>query len=162
MRFNSQSLISSRRFAGLTFALLAAVGIAVQLSAQGATATSKLAVRVIGAKNSRGQIAFALFNGEAGFPQDKSKAVRTVRVPIDPKTLSAQTTLNDLAPGIYAVSVFHDENMNGQLDKNMFGISKEGYGASNNPKKSMGPPKFADAKFQLDQREQTIEIRLIY
>jgi hypothetical protein len=59
------------------------------------------------------------------------------------------------------VAVFHDENMNGQLDKNMFGIPKEGYGFSNNPKKSIGPPKFADAKFQLDQPEKVFEIKLL-
>jgi uncharacterized protein (DUF2141 family) len=50
--------------------------------------------------------------------------------------------------------------MNGRLDKNVFGIPKEGYGASNNPKKSMGPPKFADAKFQLDRPENVLEIKL--
>jgi uncharacterized protein (DUF2141 family) len=103
-----------------------------------------------------------LFNGAAGFPADKAKAFRTVQARIDTQTLSAQVTLDDLPRGVYAVSVFHDENMNGQLDKNVFGIPKEGYGASNNPKKSMGPPTFADAKFQLDQTAEVLEIKLLY
>jgi uncharacterized protein (DUF2141 family) len=56
----------------------------------------------------------------------------------------------------------HDENMNGKLDKNFVGAPKEGYGASNNPKKRMGPPKFDEAKFSLNKPEQTIEIKLMY
>jgi uncharacterized protein (DUF2141 family) len=126
-----------------------------------AAAPSKLTIRIVGAKNGKGQIAIALFNGNAGFPGDKSKALRTLQTRIDSQTLSAQVTLDDLPHGVYAVSVFHDENMNGQLDKNVFGIPKEDYGASNNPNKSMGPPKFADAKFDLDQPEQMLEIKLL-
>ena len=38
----------------------------------------------------------------------------------------------DLPAGVYAVSVFHDENMNQKLDKNFVGVPKEEYGASNN------------------------------
>ncbi|QEE30099.1 DUF2141 domain-containing protein [Terriglobus albidus] len=138
-----------------------ASGIASGLVSQDGV-TSKLTVQVAGARNSKGQIAIALFHDGAGFPADKSKAFRTLQVKIDPQTLSAQVMLNDLPPGVYAVSVFHDENLNGQLDKNVFGIPKEGYGASNNPKRSMGPPKFAEAKFQLDQPEKVIEISLLY
>jgi len=49
--------------------------------------------------------------------------------------LSAQVAFTDLHDGVYAVSVFHDENENQKLDKDFVGIPKEGYGASNNPKK---------------------------
>lgn len=63
---------------------------------------------------------------------------------------------------MYAVSVFHDANMNERLDKNFMGVPKEGYGASNNPKKKMGPPNFDEAKFQLSGTEQSVEIKLMY
>lgn len=117
--------------------ILAVLGVTPRLIAQDAD-TATLTIRVVGAKNSKGQIAIALFNGETGFPANRSNTVRTLQVKIDPQTLSGQVTLNNLPRGVYAVSVFHDENMNGRLDKNVFGIPKEGYGASNNPKKSMG------------------------
>jgi uncharacterized protein (DUF2141 family) len=42
------------------------------------------------------------------------------------------------------------------------GIPKEGYGASNNPKKKMGPPSFEETKFQLNGTDQSLEIKLIY
>ncbi len=68
----------------------------------------------------------------------------------------------DLPAGVYAVSVFHDENMTQKLDKNFVGVPKEGYGASNNPKKKMGPPNFGETKFQLRGTEQFLEIKLMY
>ena len=59
--------------------------------------------------------------------------------------------------------VFHDENMNQKLDKDFVGIPKEGYGASNNPKKKIGPPSFEDASFRLSGvAQQSVEIKLIY
>jgi uncharacterized protein (DUF2141 family) len=153
--------VSSLFISALAFTVLTVLGVTPRLFAQDA-GNAILTIRVVGAKSDKGQIAVALFSGEAGFPGDKTKAVRTLQAVIDPQTLRAQVTLNNLPRGVYAVSVFHDENMNGRLDKNVFGIPKEGYGASNNPKKSMAPPRFADAKFQLEQPEKVLEIKLVY
>ena len=141
----------------LVFLLL---GASMRLMGQSGTAT--LTVRVTGVRNNKGRVALALFQGEAGFPGDSSKAVHTQQAEIDNKTGSAQFVLQGIPYGVYAVSVFHDENMNGKLDKNFVGAPKEGYGASNNPRKRMGPPPFGEANFSLNQPEQSIEIKLIY
>ena len=53
--------------------------------------------------------------------------------------------LRDLPPGQYAVNAFHDENGNGELDTNLFGIPSEGYGFANDPDSTFGPPKFEAA-----------------
>jgi uncharacterized protein (DUF2141 family) len=123
---------------------------------------SSLTIRVTGARNNKGRIMLALFQSEAGFPGDSSKAVRLQQSEIDTQTRSAQFVFQGIPYGAYAVSVFHDENMNGKLDKNFVGAPKEGYGASNNPRKRMGPPPFDEAKFSVSQPEQSIEIKLIY
>jgi uncharacterized protein (DUF2141 family) len=136
------------------------LGAPTRLMPQSGAAT--LSVQVTGARNAKGRIALALFQSDAGFPGDSSKAVRTKQVEIDAQTLSARFVLQGIPYGIYAVSVFHDENMNGKLDKNFVGAPKEGYGASNNPRKRMGPPPFSEAKFSLNQSEQSVEIKLIY
>jgi uncharacterized protein (DUF2141 family) len=122
----------------------------------------RLTIRIVGAKDSKGQVAIALFHDEDGFPGDKTKALQTLQTPLEPKSAQAQVSLADLPYGTYAIAIFHDENMNGRLDKNMFGVPKEGYGFSNISKRSFGPPKFEDAKFELDQPEQTVEIKLFY
>ena len=126
------------------------------------TGTAPLTVRVTGAHNAKGKIRVALFHDGKGFPNDASQAVRTQAADIDQQTLSAQVRFVDLPTDVYAVSAFHDENMNQKLDKNFMGVPKEGYGASNNPKKKMGPPNFDEAKFQLSGTEQSVEIKLMY
>jgi uncharacterized protein (DUF2141 family) len=124
--------------------------------------TGTLTVRVTGARNTKGKIGVALFQDAQGFPDDTSKAVRQQSVEIDSNTRSAQVTFKDVPQGTFAVSVLHDENGNGKMDKNFVGIPKEGYGASNNPKKKKRAPTFDEAKFSLNTSEQTIEITLIY
>jgi uncharacterized protein (DUF2141 family) len=124
--------------------------------------TGTLTVRVTGARNTKGKIGVTLFQDAQGFPDDTSKAVRQQGVEIDPNTKSAQVTFKDVPQGIFAVSVLHDENGNGKMDKNFVGMPKEGYGASNNPKKKKRAPTFDEAKFSLNTSEQAIEITLIY
>jgi uncharacterized protein (DUF2141 family) len=142
------------------------LGIAAsKLSAQqppDARGTGELTVHVTGARNSKGTIRAALFRSAKGFPGDATQAVRTQAAEIDPTTLSAQVVFAELPEGVYAVSVFHDENMNQKLDKNLMGIPKEGYGASNNPKKRMGPPNFEESKFSLSGSGASLEIKLMY
>jgi uncharacterized protein (DUF2141 family) len=145
--------------AGLFLAL--APRVSPLLEAQ-STGTATLIVHVTGTRNAKGRIRAALYNGADGFPNDASKAVQKQSADIDPQTSSAQIVFTNVPDGVYAVSVFHDENMNQKLDKNFVGVPKEGYGASNNPKKKMGPPNFAETKFQVSGTQQSLEIKLMY
>jgi uncharacterized protein (DUF2141 family) len=124
--------------------------------------TGTLTVRVTGARNTKGKIGVTLFQNAQGFPEDTSKAIRQESVEIDPKTMSAQVMFKDLPQGTFAISVLHDENGNGKMDKNFVGMPKEGYGASNNPSKKRRAPTFDEAKFSLNTSEQAIEITLLY
>ena len=66
----------------------------------------------------------------------------------------------DIPYGEYAISVYHDENDNKNLDTGLFGIPKEALGTSNNVKIRFGPPKYQDASFILDQSDLNLTIRL--
>jgi uncharacterized protein (DUF2141 family) len=60
------------------------------------------------------------------------------------------------------VGVFHDENGNGKLDKNLVGLPKEGVGFSNTPGGRRLPPKFADARFAHDGAITTVAVQVGY
>jgi uncharacterized protein (DUF2141 family) len=64
----------------------------------------------------------------------------------------------ELAPGDYAVKLYHDENRNGELDSNMLGIPSEGYGFSRYTQE-LGEPGFEDARFTV-KGDTRIEITL--
>lgn len=55
----------------------------------------------------------------------------------------------DVPDGVYAISTFHDENNDGKLETNFFGIPSEDTGASNDAPARFGPPKWKDAKFEV-------------
>lgn len=73
----------------------------------------------------------------------------------------AEAVIPGLQPGRYAVAVIHDENGNGKLDTNAFGMPTEGFGFSNNPRITFGPPSFATSSLLVGQAEGT-GIRMKY
>jgi uncharacterized protein (DUF2141 family) len=116
-------------------------------------ASATLDVTVQGIKSAKGVIRLAICPPGAGFPDCKTKEVRSASLPIVGGT--ARIVLSGLAPGSYAVSVFHDANANGKLDT-FAGIPKEGYGFSRNPPFRPRAPKFAEAQIDLTASATTV------
>lgn len=106
--------------------------------------TYSLTIKVEDADSNKGKMFFALYDEEGDF---LDKAIKATKSKISQK--ASTITFEDIPEGIYAVSIFHDENDNGKLDSNFFGIPKEDYGCSNDATGFMGPPKWKDAKFEL-------------
>lgn len=121
----------------------------------GLTHADQLIVDVIGVKHFGGSMVVAVFDSadawEAG---DDAVAVGTDSV-TGPQV---RLIFPELAPGDYAVKLYHDENRNGELDSNMLGIPSEGYGFSQYTK-GLGEPSFDDARFTIEG-ETSIEITL--
>ncbi|SRR5579884_994801 len=113
-----------------------------------------------GLRSDRGQVVCALFDAANDFPKRINRAFARTAVHI--ASGRATCEFPRVPAGVYAVSVFHDENLNGRLDTNWLGIPREGVGASNNPKARMGPPKFAPAEFQYSGASMNVEIIMRY
>lgn len=64
-----------------------------------------------------------------------------------------------LKKGVYAIKVLVDNNDNGKMDLNFFGIPKEQFGFSNNVLGILGVPKFEKASFKLNSNKK-IKIKL--
>ncbi len=67
-------------------------------------------------------------------------------------------TFENVKPGTYAVMVLHDENDNQRMDFETNGMPKESYGMTGNSM-VMGPPTFADAKFEVSDKDMDFTIR---
>ena len=117
-------------------------------------------VEITGMRNDHGQVMCALFAPGTGFPSKAESAVAHTHAAIT--NGSAVCEFHGVAPGRYAVSVFHDENSNGKMDANFMGIPKEGVGASNDAKGRLGPPKFDAAAFQYSGGKLELKIKLFY
>jgi uncharacterized protein (DUF2141 family) len=112
-------------------------------------------INLKGLENSKGQIRIGLYDKEKTFLDNdlvyKGKIV---------KASSSNIKFENIPNGLYAISLYHDENSNNILDTNFIGIPKEGYGFSNNPS-SFGAPSFEEAKFELNS-DTTLNIEVKY
>jgi uncharacterized protein (DUF2141 family) len=64
-------------------------------------------------------------------------------------------TIRNVPPGNYAVAVYHDENMNHEVDWDFLGIyPDEAYGVSNMGRLS-GKPQFTEAEFRSPNQQRT-------
>lgn len=70
--------------------------------------------------------------------------------------------LRDLPDGDYALAAFHDENGNGELDRNVLGIPTEGHAFGNDATGFMGPPAFADAAVTVGEEPATASASMMY
>jgi uncharacterized protein (DUF2141 family) len=137
-----------------------AAGAQLPAGAQPAAGAATITVHVLGLHSVFGSVECALFAGPAGFPSKPDKAVGQAIVPIAADQ-TATCTFANVAPGEYAILLFHDENGNGKLDTGSMDIPTEGYGASNNPPEKYGPPKYAKAKFTVTG-DKTLTIHVTY
>lgn len=104
-----------------------------------------------------GRIVFLLFNQEEGFPIAPERAYR--KGIINDFSTSAIYTFNDIPAGTYAVAVFHDENSNGEIDRNFAGMPKESVGASNMT--GFGRPTFAKCMFTKGTTQKVVDLQFI-
>jgi uncharacterized protein (DUF2141 family) len=71
-------------------------------------------------------------------------------------------TVQGVPAGEYAIQAFHDENANGEVDRAMLGIPREGVGFSRDARIGLGPPKWRDAYFVHQGRPEVLRFRLRY
>jgi len=154
--------------AGLALACAAAEPAPAGAADVAAAPASGLTVKVRSLRNSQGQVAVLVFDGPVGFPGDHDRAARKGWIALrdddgNPRPEDAlSVSFTDLPPGNYAVSVLHDEDGDRRLRTGLFGIPREGIGASNNPAMRFGPPSFADAKVEIDEGGLSLSILVHY
>lgn len=97
-----------------------------------------------GLRNEVGSALFAVFLEPAGFPGEGERAAYVLEAPITGSEVRVTfTDLPDRQP--LAIAVLHDEDGDKRMATGFFGIPKEGFGVSNNPRILFGPPSFKDA-----------------
>jgi uncharacterized protein (DUF2141 family) len=127
------------------------------VSAAAAPAPGTLVVNVDNVRTAKG-VVYVDVCPEARFLKDNCPWKGKARAQVG---LTA-VTVTGLPPGRYAVQAFLDENGNGDVDRGLFGIPKEGVGFSNDAKIRLGPPKFAEAAFTYGGNAQAIRFSLRY
>ena len=126
----------------------------------GQSLSGDIVVDIRGLRNDDGLVRVSLYDSSSGFPNEISKALDVKATEID--NGEARVVFPRYSHGTYAIGLFHDENRNGVMDSNFLGVPQEGYGASNDARGRLGPPRYQDAAFEHDGPESRLTVTLEY
>ena len=118
---------------------------------------SDIVVIIEKVRSNKGVVRITLFTKQVDYMKNFSMGKI-----VNAKTGSVSATFENMPAGEYAITATHDENNNGKLDSNFFGIPKEGVGFSNDASATFGPPSWGKAKFKLSLDSKPLTINLKY
>ena len=104
------------------------------------SAQSALTVDILNFESNRGVVIVDLMDKNEESVRDTTCQILDHRSTI---------VFKDLKNGLYAIRYFHDENENDELDTNILGIPKEGFGFSNDAMGRFGPKDFSEWLFEV-------------
>lgn len=118
-----------------------------------------LKMLVTGMKSSNGQVKFDLDNSAETFKPKENARPSFMKGKAPVKDQKAEYVFKDVPCGDYAIKLYHDENMNEDLDKNFIKVPKEDYTFSNCAG-CLVPPKWEKAKFKFDLEHTEVHLSL--
>lgn len=116
-----------------------------------------LSVEITNVRASGGTLRVALYKPGGKFGKTKPDFYKNIPV----REAGSLKLDFDVAPGRYAIAVYHDQNDNSKLDKNLVGYPREPFGFSNNYRPLVSGPDFQDCAFELTEEGKSISIKLI-
>ncbi len=108
-------------------------------------AQSKVEITVKNLQEIKGTVRMAVYSGEGSFMKN-SLTSKEVKVTAREVTI----IFENVKPGEYAISTYHDIDDNKELNTGFMGIPKEPYGFSNDARGAFGPPSYKEAKFKVE------------
>jgi len=121
---------------------LAMAGASFSAATVAQNAGSKLSVNFTGIEEKQGAIMGVLVDSEAAY-DGKAAPARAIMVSVDKAEVAS--TIEGLAPGTYAIKLFHDVDGDGKMGTNPYGMPIEPFAFSNNAVGNLGPANWADA-----------------
>lgn len=113
-----------------------------------APSTYNLTVVIKNIEKHEGNIRMGLYDHEDTY----LKSGQEFRLAIVPVTGSiVKYVYKNIPQGVYAISLYHDENKDGKCNRTFIGFPTEGYGFSNDIRPKISAPQFEDAKFNLNK-----------
>ncbi len=117
-----------------------------------ANKTVTINVIVPNVTSDKGTVHFALYNKDTFMLEPLVRKIGNI------SNGATEVKFENVKPGVYAITCFHDSNENNKMDFDEQRMPKEDYGISNNPV-LMGPPTFDVAKFTVENKSVDLTIK---
>ena len=113
----------------------------------------KITATVVNATSDKGSVKYALYTKE----DFRKKPLQTQKSII--KEGKSTVVFENVPAGEYAIICYHDANNNDKMDFQPNGMPLEDYGATNNKLSRFGPPQYDEAKFLVEDKDVSFEIK---
>jgi uncharacterized protein (DUF2141 family) len=154
MAYRTKPHAPRSRLARLLGVTLAACALLPAAAAEADSGPS-LSVPVSTVRSGNGRLYVALYDQNNWLKPGRFVALRLVKA--HQGTVTAN--FSSVRPGRYSVAVFHDENNNGTVDRNLLGFPSEGFGFSR--RSPMRIPSFGETSFDIAS-SSTMPVMLRY
>ena len=132
--------------------------LALVMSCQAASA-AEVTVTVDRIHSAAGKIYVTLWgDNENWLEEDKSLQ----NVGVEAEAGKVTVTLHGVTPGRYAITTFHDENDNGEMDFSLLGLPEEGYAFSRDVRPFLSAPSFNSCAFDVGIDDTALTIHMVY
>ena len=109
--------------------------------------TYTLILKIEGVQEVKGLMQIGLFNDEEDFLESGSE-FRVAAINVDSTVVVA--VFDSLPPTNYAISLYHDLDSSGSIDRNFIGIPTEPWGISKDAWRLLSAPRWSDAHFKMN------------
>jgi len=116
----------------------------------------RLTLNIEGIEEVKGTMEIGLFNNSDDFLETGSE-FRVISIPVDSTTVIA--VFDSLPQATYGISLYHDLDSSGEINKNFIGVPTEPWGISNDAYRMLAAPRWQEAVFTMDA-DKTIVIHL--
>jgi len=110
------------------------------------TLAAEISVTITGVASTEGTVRAALHDGAEGFTGNRKPVQGALALAAEG---SVTLVFQNVEPGRYAVTAFHDVDGNEALSTNLLGMPNEPFGFSRDARGLFGPPSFDDAAFEV-------------
>lgn len=117
-------------------------------------------VEITHLKSKKGNVVLSVFKDAESF--DKEEPFKKLTYPKEAMVNGKLNVTLPLAPGSYGVTLIDDENGDGELQRSVVGIPKEGFGFSNYVLHKMAKPAFNEFQFDFSDPNTKIVIQAKY
>lgn len=138
--------------------IFACLGVGLSTPTVQEPANSSISLEITNIQFASGNIHLAIYETKQSF--DDSSDPYLLKMYPAPASDKLQVQLDDIPMGRYALALYHDVNNNSDMDKNLFGIPKEPYGFSNNPKAKWSAPKFEELLIEVKDKPLNLSVFL--
>lgn len=115
-----------------------------------AAAETVVVVTIEDVRSENGALLVEVLDSEDAWKDEAPPLAQRIVTPVMPET----TFELALVPGAYGIRVYQDLDEDRELDTNAFGLPREPYGFSNDARGRFGPPRWSDARLEVEEQAE--------